>query len=58
MRFRSELLQPPKEGSEATLNKIYTVYMTPDGQIDGGDEGTGNAVEHNNARVRMSEDKK
>lgn len=58
MRFPSELLKPPKQASEATLDKIYTVYMMPDGRIDGGDRAMDTAVEHNNARVRMSEDKK
>lgn len=39
MRFRSELLQPPKSESEATLTRIYDVYMTPDGRVEGeGDE--------------------
>ena len=39
MRFRSELLNPPQtHNSEATLTKIYDVYMTPDSRIDG--EGT------------------
>jgi hypothetical protein len=35
MRFRSELLQPPKDGAGATLNKIYNVYRTPDGHFAG-----------------------
>jgi hypothetical protein len=30
MRFRSELLQPPKDDSQATLMRIYDVYMTPE----------------------------
>jgi hypothetical protein len=58
MRFRSELLQPPKGGSEATLKTIYNVYMTPDGRIDGGDKDTNTAVEHSNARMGNSEDAK
>lgn len=41
MRFRSELLQPPKGDSQATLTRIYDVYMTPDGRLedDGKDLG-------------------
>lgn len=35
MRFRSELLQPPKEEPQPTLTTIYDVYMTPDGRPEG-----------------------
>lgn len=38
MRFRSELLQPPKGDSEAFLTKIYDVYRSPDGYIAGDEE--------------------
>jgi hypothetical protein len=34
MRFRSKLLQP-RTASEPTLMKIYDVYMTPDGRVEG-----------------------
>ena len=39
MRFRSELLQPPKHDSEAFLTKIYDVYRSPDGHIAGDEDG-------------------
>jgi hypothetical protein len=35
MPFRSKLLQPPADGSEAALTKIYDVYRTPAGRIEG-----------------------
>jgi hypothetical protein len=38
MRFRSKLLQPrsaSEPASEPTLMKIYDVYMTPDGRVEG-----------------------
>lgn len=38
MRFRSELLQPPKDDSEAILTTIYDVYRSPDGHIAGDEE--------------------
>lgn len=37
MRFRSKLLQP-RSASEPTLTKIYDVYMTPDGRVEGEEE--------------------
>ena len=40
MRFRSELLQPPKGESEAFLTKIYDVYRSPDGHIAGDEVGS------------------
>ena len=38
MRFRSELLQPPANDSEAFLTKIYDVYRSPDGHIAGDED--------------------
>ncbi len=38
MRFRSELLQPPKKDSKAFLTRIYDVYRSPDGHIAGDEE--------------------
>jgi hypothetical protein len=45
MRFRSELLQPPKDDSEATLTEIYPVYRSPDGHIAGEDDDLGDILD-------------
>jgi hypothetical protein len=46
MRFRSELLQPPKEdGSDATLKEIYPVYRSPDGHIAAEDDDLGEILD-------------
>ena len=44
MRFRSKLLQP-RSDAEPTLMKIYDVYMTPDGRVEGEDQAMTNALE-------------
>jgi hypothetical protein len=48
MRFRTKLLQPRK-ASEPTLKKIYDVYMTPDGRVEGEQEGLAQTLEHDAA---------
>lgn len=45
MRFRSELLQPPKDDSEATITRIYDVFMTPDGRVEGEGDDLGNILD-------------
>jgi hypothetical protein len=46
MRFRSELLNPPQtHNSEPTLTKIYDVYMTPDGRIEGEGKDLGDILD-------------
>lgn len=52
MRFRSELLQPPKNDSPATLTRIYDVYMTPDGRLDGEGETVAEQLENSDASIR------
>jgi len=52
MRFRSELLQPPREPSEATLTRIYDVYMTPDGIIEGEQQSIPEVLERGDATLR------
>jgi hypothetical protein len=54
MRFRSKLLHP-RRGSEPTLTKIYDVYMTPDGRVEGEDEPTTNALEGARSILRQHE---
>jgi hypothetical protein len=38
MQFRSKLLQCRAAAAGATLNKIYDVYMTPDGHFAAGEQ--------------------
>ncbi len=38
MEFRSKLLQRRAAAAEVTLNKIYHVYMTPDGHFAAGEQ--------------------
>jgi len=45
MRFRSELLQPPKDDSQATLTRIYDVYMTPDGRVESEGDDLGDILD-------------
>jgi hypothetical protein len=52
MRFRSELLQPPSDDSEATLRRIYDVYRTPSGSIEGDGEDIGEVLECSDAAIR------
>lgn len=56
MQFRSELLQEPKhrKGSEG-LARIYDVYRTPDGHVEGEDTGLARALEHIDSILRQSE---
>jgi hypothetical protein len=44
MRFRSELLQPPSDEAEVSITKIYDVYRTHDGRIEGEDEDIGDST--------------
>jgi len=46
MRFRSELLNPPPmNNSEPTLTRIYDVYMTPDGRLEGEGKDLGDILD-------------
>ena len=45
MRFRSELLQPPKDDSQATLTRIYEVYMTPGGRVESESDDLGDILD-------------
>ncbi len=54
MRFRSELLQPPADGSEAALTKIYDVYRTPDSSVEGEGEDVADILERGDAAIRKS----
>lgn len=53
MRFRSELLQPPNDDSEATLTRIYDVYRTPAGHIEGQDEDLTEILEQDSEALGM-----
>jgi len=50
MRFRSELLQPPTDDSEATITRIHEVYRTPEGTIEGEDESIAELLERGRPR--------
>jgi hypothetical protein len=52
MRFRSELLQPPREDSEATLTRIYDVYRTPAGSIEGEGQSMAEVRESSEASIK------
>jgi len=52
VRFRSELLQPPSDDSEATLRRIYDVYKTPSGSIEGEGEDIREVLECGDAAIR------
>jgi hypothetical protein len=41
MQFRSKLFQRRAAAAGATLNKIYDVYMTPDGHFVAGEQEDG-----------------
>jgi hypothetical protein len=46
MRFRSELLNAPKvQDSEPTLTRIYDVFMTPDGRLEGEGKDLGDILD-------------
>ena len=52
MKFRSELLQAPQDDSEATITKIYDVYRTPAGSIQGEGESIAEVLENGDASIR------
>lgn len=53
MRFRSELLQRrPSDDSEATLPKIYDVYRTHDGRIEGEGDDLGDILDQQSRAVQ------
>ena len=52
MEFRSKLLQRPIRRSGATLDRIYKVYRSPDGHIEGEDQDLTNALQHRDAILR------
>jgi hypothetical protein len=54
MRFCSKLLRS-KEASEPTATKLYEVYMTPEGEGEGEDQATTNALEGARSILRQSE---
>ena len=52
-QFRSKLLQR-RTAAEVTLNKIYDVYMKPDGRVEGEDEDIAEVLERGNERLRQN----
>jgi len=52
MRFRSELLRPPAEHSEATITRIYDVYRTPAGSIEGEGQSMAEVLESSEASIK------
>jgi hypothetical protein len=58
MRFRAKFLQPknaitPQAG--ATLKKIYNVFKTPDGRVEGQDDDLTKALDHRDALTASRE---
>jgi hypothetical protein len=51
MRFRSQLLQPPGDDSEPTLSKIYPIYRTPAGHLEGQEEDIAEMLERDSAHL-------
>lgn len=51
MRFRSELLQPPSESSKVMLTRIYDVYMTREGRIEGEAESIAEVLESSDGGI-------
>lgn len=45
MQFRSKLLQRPAPEPETTLSKIYDVYLTPEGDIEGESDELGEVLD-------------
>jgi hypothetical protein len=45
MRFRSELLQPPKDDSEATRTRIFDGYMTSDDRVEAEGDDLGDILD-------------
>lgn len=55
MRFRSKLLQRrAAAGGGVTLNKIYDVYMKPDGRVEGEGEDVGETLDRSNETLRRA----
>lgn len=52
-QFRSKLLQR-RAAAEVTLNKIYDVYMKPDGRVEGEGEDIGETLDRSNERLRRT----
>jgi len=52
MRFRSELLRPPKGDPEPVLTKIYDVYRSPDGHIAGEGQSMAEVLEGSEASTK------
>lgn len=48
----SSALQPPSDDSEATLRRIYDVYKTPSGSIEGKGEDIREVLECGDAAIR------
>jgi hypothetical protein len=49
MRFRSELLNPPRGGTDVAIDRIYDVYITPKGQVEGESQDIGDILEESDA---------
>lgn len=55
MQFHSKLLQRrAAAASGVTLNKIYDVYMKPDGRVEGDGEDIGETLERGNETLRRA----
>jgi len=54
MRYRSKLLQRRAAASQVTLNKIYDVYMKPDGRAEGEGEHIGETLDRGNETLRRA----
>jgi len=55
MVFRSKLLQRRAAAAAGvTLNKIYDVYMKPDGRVEGEGEDIGETLDRSNETLRRA----
>jgi hypothetical protein len=55
MQFRSRLLQRRAAAAGGvTLNKIYDVYMKPDGRVEGDGEDIGETLARRNETLRRA----
>jgi hypothetical protein len=54
MQFRSKLLQRRAAAADVTLNKIYDIYMKPDGRVEGEGEDIAEVLERGDERLHKA----